>query len=336
MGHYVGHLPENDQLYEYLRHEIQPQMGWAPPRPRYRVFRLNGSNDVYLYEEKYSGMRVVGKFFLSNRAPNGDAAARRLSREKSNLETMRSYGFTGGPHYIARPLGRNDDLNKLLVVEHCGGELLSSIIERSIRTGDRGLLFGKLTALAYFLASFHNRTAIPHPVNFDESCTYLDCMTQGLREGGMMDWNEKCELDYWRDHWRRNSAMWEDCLVYAHGDATPENFLFGDGLSVISFDLERLRRSDRVYDTGRIAGELKHFFLRATGNRFAAEPFIGHFLWEYACHFPDRDRAFRAMARRVPFYMGITLLRIARNAWLDAGHRRNLIHEAKECLRGGS
>jgi aminoglycoside phosphotransferase (APT) family kinase protein len=84
--------------------------------------------------------------------------------------------------------------------------------------------------------------------------------------------------------------MWEDRQVFVHGDATPSNFLFGEGLSVMAIDLERMRRADRVFDLGRIAGELQHFYMQATGNKYVAEPFISHFLWEYACHFPDRDR----------------------------------------------
>jgi len=109
--------------------------------------------------------------------------------------------------------------------------------------------------------------------------------------------------------------------------------MFGKGPSVITFDLERAKRDDRVFDSGRIAGELKHFFLRATGNTYAAEPFIGHFLWEYACHFPDRNRAFGSITGRVPFYMGTTLLRIARNEWVGPEYRRQLVNEAKSCLR---
>ncbi|MBN2809632.1 MAG: aminoglycoside phosphotransferase family protein, partial [Deltaproteobacteria bacterium] len=119
-----------------------------------------------------------------------------------------------------------------------------------------------------------------------------------------------------------------------HGDATPENFMAGGGLSIVAFDLERCHRDDRVFDVGRIAGELKHFFLMATGNKYAAEPFIGHFLWEYACHFPDRNRAFGSITGRVPFYMGLTLLRIAHNNWVSPAYRRCLIDEAKACLRG--
>ena len=127
--------------------------------------------------------------------------------------------------------------------------------------------------------------------------------------------------------------MWEDRKVVVHGDATPDNFMFGDGLAVMAFDLERTKYGDRVFDTGRIAGELMHFFLRATGNPHAAETFIGHFIWEYACHFPNRDSAFRSISGRTPFYMGITLLRIARNSWVEAEHRYRLICGAVECLR---
>ena len=67
----------------------------------------------------------------------------------------------------------------------------------------------------------------------------------------------------------------------------------------------------------------------------AADPFIGHFLWEYACHFPNRDSAFHSITGRTPFYMGMTLLRIARNSWIEPEYRRRLINEAKECLRAG-
>ncbi|WP_176013852.1 phosphotransferase [Victivallis sp. Marseille-Q1083] len=330
---YLGHLPEHDPLYQYLKYDIQPQLGAGPARPTYRVFQLNGSNDVYLYEEKHSLTKVIGKFFLSKRERNPEIAARRLGREYHNLAMMRGYGFTGWPHYIARPLGCNDWLNKLLVVEYCNGELLSHIIQRAIQQHDDRLLYAKLTALAYFLAAFHNRTAVDAGVDFQEACFYMDSLINRLLVNQSLRGDESGELYYLRDRWREQPRMWEDRQVFAHGDATPENFLFGDGLSVISFDLERVRRADRVYDTGRIAGELLHFFLQTTGNKYAAEPFIGHFLWEYACHFPDREQAFRATTRRVPFYMGITLLRIARNAWLGSEYRRKLIHEAKQCLR---
>jgi len=118
-----------------------------------------------------------------------------------------------------------------------------------------------------------------------------------------------------------------------HGEATPSNLLFGRGLSVIAIDLERMKRADRVFDLGRIAGELQHYFLQAGGNKHAAEPFIGHFLWEYACHFPDREKAFHSITSRLPFQMALTLLRIARNSWVSVPQRGRLVEEAKIILR---
>jgi aminoglycoside phosphotransferase (APT) family kinase protein len=207
------------------------------------------------------------------------------------------------------------------------------VILEAIHHHDHDKLYHKLTALAYFLSSFHNRTAIGERVEFHEDCAYMDRLIDKLRDLWAIGWDEAHELYWLRDQWRNQAKMWQDQKVVVHGDATPENFMFGNGLEVTAFDLERTRRADRVFDTGRIAGELKHFFMRATGNRHAADPFIGHFLWEYACHFPCRESAFQSITGRTPFYMGITLLRIARNSWIDAEYRRRLINEAKECLR---
>jgi aminoglycoside phosphotransferase (APT) family kinase protein len=246
---------------------------------------------------------------------------------------MRDYGLTGYPHLVARPLGRNYSMNALLVTEDCAGELLSDVILDAIQSGNHEKLYQKLTALAYFLSAFHNRTAIGEGVDFHQDCDYMDRLTDRLIHVRAIGGEKSQELYWLRDQWRNQPKMWEDQKVLVHGDATPENFMFGHGLAVMAFDLERTKRADRVFDVGRIAGELKHFFMRATGNKDAAEHFIGHFLWEYACHFPNRDSAFQSITGRLPFYIGITLLRIARNSWVQNDYRYCLIREAVECLR---
>ena len=332
-GQYLGRLSEHDPLHDYLQHEIQPQIGAVCGNSTYRVFKLNGSNDVYLYEDRNTGTKAVGKFFLSSRKKDAVKAVSRLTSEFDNLCMMRDYGLTGYTHHVAKPLGRHYSMNALLVTEYCEGQLLSEVILEVIRNGDHGKLYQKLTALAYFLSAFHNRTAIGVGVEFHEECDYMDRLINKLRKIWAIHGDEANELYWLRDQWRNQPRMWEDQKVLVHGDATPDNFKFGNGLEVTAFDLERTKRADRVFDTGRIAGELKHFFMRATGNKNAAEPFIGHFLWEYTCHFPNRDRAFQSITGRTPFYMGITLLRIARNSWIAPEYRRRLIDEAKECLR---
>ena len=331
-GNYLGRLAENDPLHGYLQQHIQPQIT-GDAGSSYRVFGLNGSNDVYLYEDRATGTKVIGKFFLSARKRDVPKAVSRLTREFENLSLMRDYGMAGYQHHVVRPLGRHYAMNALLVTEYCEGQLLSAVILDAIHHGDHDQLYQKLTALAYFLSNFHNRTASGIGVEFNEDCAYMDRLIHKLREIRSIGEHEARELYWLRDQWRHQARMWEDQKVMVHGDATPENFMFGKGMDVVAFDLERTRRADRVFDTGRIAGELKHFFMRATGRRDAADPFIGHFLWEYACHFPDRDAAFKSVTGRTPFYMGITLLRIARNAWIEAEYRYRLICEAIQCLR---
>jgi hypothetical protein len=304
----------------------------ATARPaNFRVFCLKETK-VYRYEESHSRTQVVGKFFV-NGSRHGSGATQRMGQEFENLQVLRGYGLRGYPHHVVRPLGTNESLNGILVEEYCADAPLSAFINDAIHHGRQPQLFAKLTALAYFLSTLHNRTANGHTVDFTQDCAYLDRLVQKLQSNHTIGTWDVEELRWLRDLWRDKPRMWEDRQVYVHGDATPSNFLFGAGLSVMAIDLERMKRADRVFDLGRIAGELQHFFLQATGNKYAAEPFIGHFLWEYACHFPDRERAFQAITGRIPFQMALTLLRIARNSWVSAPHRQRLVAEAKIILR---
>jgi serine/threonine protein kinase len=329
---YVGHLPAHDPLHNYLSHDILPLLGVVRPSVDFRVFSMKGAR-VYLYEEKYSQALVVGKFFAANEGHNGAKANQHMRQEFDNLQLLRGHGLAGYPHHVVRPLGANVRLDSVLVEEYCSGVPLSAVINAAIHQERSQQLFDKLTALAYFLATLHNRTANNYGVNFAEDCAYMDRLVEKLRNKQIIGTWDADELYWLRDRWRERPRMWEDQQVLVHGDATPSNFLFGDDLNVIAIDLERMRRADRVFDLGRIAGELEHFYLQATGNKYAAEPFIGHFLWEYACHFPDRQRAFRSITGRVPFQMGLTLLRIARNSWVNAAYRQRLVEEAKIILR---
>lgn len=330
---YLGHLSQSDPLYGYLRHDILSQFGVNGSAPEFLVHSIPASNHVYLYEDRLSRTRLIGKFFGGIQERSPETAFLRMEREFNNLHRLRSAGFTGYPHYVARPLGRNGSLDCVLIEEFCYGAPLADFIVEAIRKGARTPLFQKLTALAYFLATMHNRNAVAERVDFNKDCVYFDRIMDQLKNWGHIGWDE-AQVFYWlKDRWREKGCMWEDNQVLVHGDVTPTNILFGDGPWVIAIDLERMKLADRVFDVGRVAGEIKHFFMQHTGDHLPAEPFIGHFLWEYACHFPDRAGAFASITRRLPFHMGLTLLRIARNSWISGKYRRQLLDEAKKTLR---
>ena len=328
---YIGHLSSRDPLHPYLVHDVLPQIGVCTRAAEFRVFSMK-DDKVYLYEDRHSCAQVVGKFFVNNGYHPANAIER-MRQEFDNLRLLRGYGLASYPHHIVRPLGTNAYLNGLLVEEYTTGVPLSAFIYQAIHQGRSQPLFEKLTALAYFLATLHNRTATGVGVGFHQDCAYLDRLVRKLQAKQVIGAWDADELSWLRERWREKPRMWEDNQVLVHGDATPSNLLFGRGLTVIAIDLERMKRADRTFDLGRIAGELQHYFLQGAGNKHAAEPFIGHFLWEYACHFPDRDRAFRSITGRLPFQMALTLLRIARNSWVSAPQRGRLVEEAKIILR---
>jgi hypothetical protein len=330
---YLGHLPSNDPLDGYLCSDIAPQLGDGRTPAGFRVFQFVFSRDVYLYEETRGTFRVVGKFFPPGRRLPQGSVRPPTETEFQNLTYLHRMGLNRGPFRIARPLGYNPWLHYVLVVEHFDGQSLGEVIDQAIRQNRRNRLFRKLSALAEFLAVLHNHTAGDWTVDFSHLCDYTGRLIESLVQKRGMDRSEANELYDLRENWRNRSCMWEDRRVIVHGDATPSNFKVGPGREVMVFDLERMSWADRVFDLGRLAGELKHYFLRDTGDPWAAEPFIGHFLWEYCGHFPDRQDAFRSITRRIPFYLGITLLRIARNSWVNWDYRRRLLEEAKQNLR---
>jgi aminoglycoside phosphotransferase (APT) family kinase protein len=332
-GHYVGHVDGHDPLHGFLTGILRDRMGVPARRPAFRAFRLSGSNEVYGYEETRSGTRVICKFYGPKFGRDRDKATRMACQEYEGLRTLRRYDLVGSPHHVIRPLGVDADINGVLAVEYYAGEEFSHAIARATQHGDDDHLYWRLKALAYFLATQHNRTANGATVDFDPDCRYFDTVVGRLRDSDRIGQWDVDELLWLRDCWRERPRMWQDRQVWLHGDATPANFLFGDGMDVAAIDLERMRRGDRMFDVGRVAGELQHAFMRTVGDWRAAEPFIGHFLWEYSCHFPDRERTFESITARAPYYMALNMLRIARNDYIGRDYGGQLVGRAKRLLQ---
>ena len=331
-GRYVGYLAGDDPLHGFLSRIIRDLMEVREAHPAFRVFRLSGSNVVYGYQEKFSGTRIICKFY-GPRFADLDKAAWMARQEYEGLETLRRYDLIGSPHHVIRPLGFSRDINGVLAVEYYAGEEFSHAIARATWHRDDGHLYRRLTALAYYLATQHNRTANGTTVDFGVDCRYFDTVTGRLTKAQRIGSHDADELSRLRDCWRDRPRMWQDRQVWLHGDATPANFLFGDGMDVAAIDLERMKRGDRMFDVGRVAGELQHSFMRDSGDRYRADPFIRHFLWEYSCHFPDRERTFESIQARAPYYMALNLLRIARNDYIDQHYGGRLVRQAKRLLQ---
>ena len=332
-GTYVGYVAGEDPLYGFLSTIMHDRLKVRAAKPSFRVFQLSGSNEVYAYEEKSSGTKVICKFYGSRFGTDLDKAVCMARQEYEGLRTLRRYNLVGSPHHVIRPLGLSRDINGVLAVEHYSGEEFSHAIARATRHGDDAHLYWRLKALAYFLATQHNRTANGATVDFDPECRYFDAVVSRLRKAHRIGQRDIDELSGLRDRWRERPQMWQDRQVWLHGDATPANFLFGNGMDVAAIDLERMKRGDRIFDVGRVAGELQHAFMRDSGDWRRAEPFIGHFRWEYSGQFPDREQTFESITGRAPYYMALNLLRIARNGYIGQDYARRLVRQAKRMLQ---
>jgi aminoglycoside phosphotransferase (APT) family kinase protein len=332
-GEYVGYVAGEDPLHCFLSTIMRDRLGVREPLLAFRVFRLLGSNEVYAYEEKFSGVKVICKFYGTRFGTDLDKAAGMARKEYEGLETLRRHRLVGSPHHVIRPLGLCRDINGVLAVEYYPGEEFSHAIARATQHRDDAHLYRRLTALAYFLATLHNRTANGATVDFGPECRYFDTLIGRLRKAHRIRQRDISEFSGLRDRWRDRPRMWQDRQVWLHGDATPANFLFGNGMDVAAIDLERMKRGDRLFDVGRVAGELLHAFMRDCRDRRYAEPFIAHFLREYSGHFPDCEQTFESISGRAPYYMALNLLRIARNGYIGQDYGSRLVTQAKRLLQ---
>jgi hypothetical protein len=313
------------ELNQYLQGEIFPHLA-SPPYGAIET-TLISQRPVYLFQENFKHVKAVGKPFQC-----GDVSAQHAwataEREFSNLKLLRErYGMGDDAFQVVKPLGKNSWLSALVVVSYADGKPVEHYIDKAIYERQPHRLFHKLASLACFFRKLHYNTGAPRAVSVSLPQWYLERVLNTLSRGILSPW-EKDAIKRQAAGWWNRSETLADNEVIVHGDATPTNFLFHRG-HVTAIDLEKMKWADRCWDLGFIAAELKHHFIWRTGDGAGAEPFIGHFLWEYAA--PD-DRFFHRITSRLPLYMALGLLRIARNRWLGEGYRRNLIREARLCL----
>jgi len=320
-----------EALHLYLIGEIFPQLA-PPPYGPIEIQRLVREKPVYLFHERTRGIRVIGKFFESDHIPRHEAW-QYAKQSYTNLKHAREdFGMNNGTYRVVAPLGLKKELAALLVTEMAPGKILDHYIVRACYEGQSDRLFEKLSCLAGFFAKLHRESETHRHVSPTLTQHYLDKLLNSLQHGPLQP-SDGHAIKKYAARWWAAKELFTDREVTVHGDATPTNFFFYHQ-EVVGIDLEKMKQADRCWDLGFIAAELKHHFMWRIGDRWAAEPFIGHFLWAYAVTLGD-PRFFYTITRKLPLYMSLGLLRIARNTWLDEPYRYTLIQESRRCLKYG-
>lgn len=325
---HLGKLDCFDPLYEILCSQVCPDV----KNPFFKVTKMS-SGRVYKYKEEKTQVAIIGKFFNLN--DTREDKILRIKGEYDNLQKLRNYGFDVFPHYVVRPISREESIGLALIEEFIRGRDLDHYLKKAIYEGKSKTLKDRLSRLASFLYALHARTRMNENAVLDQVSAYFQGILNKLYKQSVLSDYEKKKCEKLMDRWLNRSLLHEAKSVIVHGDATPTNFIFTEKGDVVAIDLERMKTADMVFDAGMVCGELKHAFLWGTGNPYAAEPFIRHFLKRYSSHFSDYEAAFREITFRNPFYMALTELRIARNSYLEWDYRKRLVHEAMQCLKWG-
>jgi thiamine kinase-like enzyme len=330
---YGFRLYETDPLYSHLTEAVFPSLGIEMINPEIDSVCLNKNQTVYLYAERKSNTMLVGKFFGNRLVQHNFNPEETLDQEFNNIITIRDKGLNRHPYRVVKPLSRKKEINCLLVEEFIRGHDLDYYIAKAAYEGKHRRLMKKLKFLGSFIALFHKLTIGNETVGIEEVTNYFMSLVESLARDKIMDARIVQNFKFLCEEWKQDKRMWDDRAVMVHGDATPTNFIFHHKDGVTAIDLERMKLSDRVYDIGMLAAELKHHFAWRILNAGASEPFIEHLIRSYCEEFESPDSMFRAIRERSGFFVALGKLRIARNEWLNKGHREWLIEEAYRCLQ---
>jgi hypothetical protein len=313
----------------YLKKDILPRVA-APPYGTIEGTRLSTKMPVYLLKDSLSRARIVSKAFQYG-SVSLETAWNRAEKEYDNLKLAREkFGMNEGDLRIVAPLGKKRELSALLVIEYGVGNTLDYYIKKAVRKQETNKLLLKLRYLSRFLVKLHRNSESERHPSADLPHKYLNKLTGSLK-AYLLDDKEVSHIKELSAPWWSRVEAYSDYEVMVHGDATPTNFLFYHE-KVTGIDLEKMKWADRCWDLGFLAAELKHNFLVENKSTWDSEPFIRHLLLEYAAGFRDLDM-FKDTTHRLPLYMALGLLRIARNEWLGDKHRHKLVDEAKLCLK---
>ncbi len=274
------------------------------------VFKYNSSHTVCRYQFEGENLSVMAKFFAE---PTG--RLKDYNPYKGMMNEYRNLKKAATTINVAKPLAINKKFNCVLVTEYIPGRSLASYFDHQEN------LYEKLTKIAHVLRQLHENTKSFYNKknefrNYHEVLDHLK-LDHATRES----------FNKLLGQWWYSSLLNREHGCMVHRDVTPSNYIFyNDEPYALDFESSWLH-AHPVRDLGILAAELKNEFELHRGGGWKAEPYIGHFLWEYS----RDEKDFNYVTRILPFFMSIGLLRSAR---LHEGDYRNyLIKEAGECLK---
>lgn len=307
----VNELKPGDVFRDWLADLAGDRLG--DRKCRVEVYRVPASHTVCRYDFCGQDYAVFAKFYAEPRGGNRNYnAARAMDNEFRKLKQVEKLID------IPRPLAKRKRFNCVLVTECVQGKPLS----RYIRNEDR--LYDRLTSLAGALRRLHDGTRSEYRMK-REFANYHKVLGQA---GMSREWRSEFFrlLGRW---WHQDLCRWPyGCMI--HNDANPANYLFfRDQVFALDFE-SSWEHAHPVHDLGIVAAELKKFFGYNRRDPARAEPYIGHFLWQYS----RGEEDFFRITGALPFFMSLGLVRMAR--WGGSSDQRAyLLREAEACLRFG-
>ncbi|MCK7471501.1 MAG: hypothetical protein MZU95_12565 [Desulfomicrobium escambiense] len=89
----------------------------------------------------------------------------RIKGEFEKLVQVRRYGFDAGPHYVVRPIAREERIGLALVEDFVRGKDLDHYVKRAIYEGRTNRLRDRLSKLAAFLYTLHTKPTAENRYN---------------------------------------------------------------------------------------------------------------------------------------------------------------------------
>lgn len=277
-----------------------------------KVFK-NGSSShtVCRYHFKGENFSVMAKFFAepTGRLKNYNAC-KAMKNEFKKLELAASL------INVARPLAMNKEFNCALVTEHIPGKPLSWYFKSEKN------LYEKLTGMSHMLRKLHDNTRSYYNKE-NEFINY-----HGVLDHLTLDHNTRETFNHLLGEWWYSPLLNREHGCMIHRDVHPSNYIFHKG-KPYALDFESSWfHANPVRDLGVLSAELKNYFEQNKGGGSKAEPYIGHFLWEYS---GGDEKNFMEITKVLPFYMSLGLLRSARLH--HEVYQGYLVREAMACLK---